>query len=162
MTRLVPLTNKIERGGRELAALSNNFEERGHKLKKICGLLICSLCMLTIPTTLTAADRDFVKAIVVDNQEHTKVLPRRGKLTDAPPPSTEFDHDITVRVGCTQYVVRYRSELDYLPPALAPGQSIEVSPSKSVLYAKIPGNKDSRMSIIQSDQLKGDACSAGK
>jgi hypothetical protein len=118
--------------------------------------------MLTIPVALTAADRRFEKAVVVDNQEHTKVLPRRGKLTDAPPPSTEFDHDITVRVGCTQYVARYRSELEYLPPTLAPGQSIEVSRDKGVLYAKIPGNKDSKMSIIQSEQLKGDACTAGK
>jgi hypothetical protein len=131
-------------------------------LKKTCSLLICTLWMLSIPTMLTAADRKFVKAVIVDNQEHTKVLPRRGKLTDAPPPSTEFDHDITLRVGCTQYVARYRSELDYLPPALAPGQSIDVSPEKGVLYAKIPGNKDSRMSIIQSEQLKGDACAAGK
>ncbi len=111
---------------------------------------------------LFAAERTFQKAVVVDNQEHTKVLPRRGKLTDAPPPSTEFDHDITVRVGCSQYVVRYRSELDYLPPALAPGQTIDVSPAKHVLYAKIPGNKDARMSIIESEQLKGDACAAGK
>jgi hypothetical protein len=131
-------------------------------MKRTCSLLICSLWILSLAGPLSAADRTFQTAVVVANQEHTKVLPRRGKLTDAPPPSTEFDHDITVRVGCRQYVARYRSELDYLPPALAPGQSIEVSPDKGVLYARIPSNKDVRMSIIQSEQLKGDACPAGK
>ena len=61
-----------------------------------------------------------------------------------------------------QYVVRYRSELDYLPPGAYPGQSLEVSREKHVLYAKIPGNKDARMSIIQREELKGEECRSGK
>jgi hypothetical protein len=131
-------------------------------LKIIYNLLICALLTMGIASTLRAADRKFEKALVVDNRDHAKVLPHRSKLTDAPPPSTEVDHDITVRLGCTQYVARYRSELDYLPPTLAPGQAIDVSVDKSVMYAKIPGNKEARMSIIQRERLKGDACASSK
>lgn len=131
-------------------------------MKSIYRLMICALLTMTIAGPLQAADRKYEKAIVVENQEHTKVLPHRSKLTDAPPPATEFDHDITVRLRCTQYVVRYRSELDYLPPVLAPGQAIDVSVESSVMYARIPGNKDARMSIVRREELKGDACASGK
>ena len=131
-------------------------------MKIIYNLLIAALLTMGIASPLRAADRKFEKALVVDNRDHAKVLPHRSKLTDAPPPSTEFDHDITLRLGCTQYIVRYRSELNYLPPALTPGQSLEVSREKHVLYAKIPGNKDARMSIIQREELKGEECASGK
>lgn len=120
--------------------------------------MICALLTLSIPGPLRAADQKFEKAIVVENQEHTKVVPHRSKLTDAPPPGTEFDHDITLRLGCTQYVARYRSEIDYLPPVLTPGQTIEISIDKNLMYAKIPGNKDARMSIVRREHLKEDAC----
>jgi len=66
-----------------------------------------------------------------------------------------------LRLGCTVYVVRYRSEIDYLPTVLTPGQTIEISPDKSVVYAKIPGNKDAKMSLIRQETLKGDACGSG-
>jgi hypothetical protein len=127
-------------------------------LKTISKLMICALLTMTIPGTLRAADRKFEKAIVVENHEHTKILPHRSKLTDAPPPATEFDHDITFRLGCTEYVARYRSEIDYLPPALTPGESVDISVEQNVMYARIPGNKDARMSIIRREQLKEDAC----
>jgi hypothetical protein len=128
-------------------------------MKKIS---LCLLLALTTSTTwLNAADRKFEKAMIVDNQDHTKILPLRAKVSDAPAPPTEFDHDIAFRLGCSVYIVRYRTELEYLPTALDPGQSIEVSPDKHVVYAKIPGNKDATMSIIRRENAKGDSCNTG-
>ncbi len=144
-----------------LVLLQNLGTEKN--LKNIHILLMSLMITVVFPSVrLNAADRVFQKATVVDTEEHTKVLPRRGKATDAPPPTTEFDHDISIQLGCSLYVVRYRSVLDYLPTTLTPGHSIEVSPEKHVLYAKIPGNADARMSIIQLSTVKGESCAPNK
>ena len=122
-------------------------------------LLMCSLlAVVGFVSQLNAADRKFEKAVVIDNQEHTKTLPYHGKATDAPNQSTEFDHDVFLKVGCSVYVVRYRTQLDYLPAALDPGQTIEISAGKHVVYMKIPGNRESKSSIVRRDELKGSAC----
>jgi hypothetical protein len=57
--------------------------------------------------------------------------------------------------------VRYRSQIDYLPAVFAPGQTVDISAAERVVYAKIPGDKDAKMSIIRREDVKGDsACPA--
>jgi hypothetical protein len=129
---------------------------------KTCNLLMAGLLIFANSgVLLNAADQTFQKAVVVSADPHTKILPNHSKATDAPPPETQYAHDVSLRLGCTVYVVRYRSQIDYLPAVFAAGQTVEIRPAERVVYAKIPGDKDARMSIIRREDVKGDsACPA--
>jgi hypothetical protein len=104
------------------------------------------------------SSRKFQKAVVVTVQEREPNMPRRRNPTDAPVARSEKDYDISLRVNCTVYVGRYESETEDLPGAFAVGQALDVSRGKHVLYVKIPGSRDTQMTLIRRYAATGDSC----
>jgi hypothetical protein len=104
------------------------------------------------------SSRKFQKAVVVTVQEREPNMPRRRNPTDAPVARSEKDYDISLRVNCSVYVGRYEAESDDLPGAFAVGQALDVSPGKRVLYVKIPGSRDTKMTLIRRYAATDDGC----
>jgi len=73
------------------------------------------------------------------------------KLTDAPPPSSEADYDITVKIGDKDYVGRYRHASDYVPSNWEVGKTVEgrVGQHKHRVYLKDLSGHDVAMPIIR-------------
>jgi hypothetical protein len=104
------------------------------------------------------SSRKFQKAVVVSVQEREPNMPRRRNPTDAPVARSEKDYDISLRVNCSVYVGRYESETDDLPGAFAVGQALDVSPGKHILYVKIPGSRDTQMTLIRRYAATDNSC----
>lgn len=95
-------------------------------------VMFSTLVIVAISPLLRASDRQFQQAVVVSSEKHERITSvRRPKETDAPPPSTEFSYDISMRVGCTVYVGRYRSELDFVPDSFAANKTVDISPGEA-------------------------------
>src|SRR5581483_9214605 len=76
---------------------------------------------------------------------------RVHKTTDAPPPSSEADYDITVKIGDKDYVGRYRHASDYIPSNWEVGKTVEgrVGRHKHRIYLKDLAGKEVAMPIVQ-------------
>jgi hypothetical protein len=97
--------------------------------------------------------------VVVSSEKHDRITSvRRPKETDAPAPSTEFSYDISMRMGCTIYVGRYRSALDFVPDSFAANKTIDISPEKHLVYAKVAGRPDVKMTLVRTEPVTGDSC----
>jgi hypothetical protein len=126
---------------------------------RILGLLICFfLSVGTFTAQLSASTRQYQKAVVVSAQKYEPITPRRGKHTDAPPPGTEYDYDVAIRLNCSVYVGRYQSAIEYLPAVFSPNQPVEVSLEKQLMYVKVPGSRDVKMGIVERRGESGDSC----
>jgi hypothetical protein len=131
-------------------------------MRKIFGLTICCLFILGGTTVLSSAPtRQFRTAVVVRAQKYEPEVPRHGKFTDAPAPSSQYDADVSIRLNCLVYVGRYESPIDYLPGVFVPDQSVEVSPGKHFLYVRVPGTGEVKLRIVRRDPVAGDSCKAG-
>ena len=69
--------------------------------------------------------------------------------TDTPIQNQYYAYEVTVRVGCTDYVGRYESYLDFFPSAISPGKSVQVRPEKHDLYFETPIWSDGRVPIVR-------------
>jgi hypothetical protein len=129
-------------------------------MKNIQSFVVLSTLMIaTFSPLLRASDRQFQQAVVVSSEKHERITSvRRPKETDAPPPGTEFSYDISMRVGCTVYVGRYRSELDFVPDSFAANKTVDISPGKHLVYAKIQGRPDVKMTLVRTEPATGDSC----
>jgi hypothetical protein len=131
-------------------------------MRKIFGLIICCLFILGGTAVLSSAPtRQFQTAVVVRAQKYEPEVPRHGKFTDAPAPSSQYDADVSIRLNCLVYVGRYESPIDYLPGVFVPDQSVEVSPGKHFLYVRVPGTGEVKLRIVRRNPVAGDSCKAG-
>lgn len=122
------------------------------------SLLLClAASLLAVP--LHASTRQFQEAVVVSAQKYEPDTPRHGKRTDAPPPATEYDYNVSIRLNCAVYVGRYQSAFDYLPGVFAANQTVEVSLDKHLMYAKVPGTGEVKMGIVR--HYEDDSCTPG-
>jgi hypothetical protein len=76
---------------------------------------------------------------------------RVHKTTDAPPPSSEADYDVKVRIGNKDYVGRYRHASDYVPSNWEVGKTVEgrVGKHKHRIYLKDLAGKEVALPIVQ-------------
>jgi hypothetical protein len=74
---------------------------------------------------------------------------------------TAYVYQMTVRVGCTEYVGAYSSEASDVAGAYLPGDPLEVSVTKHRIYVRTPG-VEQFMEIQVSSQRSVDKCPAGK
>jgi hypothetical protein len=125
-------------------------------------LIVFVLVFAESAPVLNASTRQFQKAVVVRAQKYEPDSPRYGKRTDAPPPATEHDYDISIRLNCSVYVGRYKSAFEHLPGVFAPDQSIEVSLEKHLIYVRVPGAGEIKMGIVRRYGVSGDSCSSGR
>ena len=134
-------------------------------MSRLCNLLIWfSLIGMFVESAVATAGtvRTFQHAVVVSAQKYEPDSPHYGKRTDAPPKATEYDYDISIRLNCSVYVVRYESVIDYLPGVFAPNQSIEISLEKRLMFVKVPGSGEIKMGIVQRYAVLGNSCEAGR
>ncbi len=121
--------------------------------------ILSTLVIVNFSTFLCASTRQFQQAVVVNSEKHERITSvRRPKETDAPAPSTEFSYDISMRIGCTIYVGRYRSELDFVPEEFGANKTIDISPEKHLVYAKVAGRPDVKMTLVRTASATGDSC----
>jgi hypothetical protein len=81
-------------------------------------------------------------------------------MSDSPPPLSEYDYQVSLRVGCLVYVGLYQSEIDYFPNVIAPDQEVEVSVEKHVMRVKVPGGKDITMEITRHHKASPGTCTS--
>jgi hypothetical protein len=89
-------------------------------------------------------------ATVLRVQKHETGSPLVGSNpTDAPVRADVYLYDVSLKVDCAIYVVRYQSSFDQAPPIFAPDRHLDVRLGKHVLYATMPGGEDTKLAIIQ-------------
>ena len=96
-----------------------------------------------------------------ENAEILAIQPRTGssgvhKQTDAPPPSSEADYDVTVKIGDKDYVGRYRHASDYVPSNWEVGKTVpgRVGRHRHRIYLKDMAGKEVAMPIVSRQPAK--------
>jgi hypothetical protein len=69
--------------------------------------------------------------------------------SDAPLAARFYSFEVSIRVGCTTYVGRYQTPMNYLPATFAAGQHITFHLSKHVMSFDLPYSAGIRMPIIR-------------
>ena len=96
-----------------------------------------------------AADFQQGTVVKVDRQEVQAPNNCCYSGTDTPLQNQYYAYEVTVRVGCTDYVGRYESYLDFFPSAITAGKSVQVRPEKHDLYFETPIWSDGKVPIVR-------------
>lgn len=79
---------------------------------------------------------------------------------DAPLISKVYTYEISVRVDCDTYFVRYESASDNLPATISPNQRTRVRVAKHSLYFDRPGDEELKMPIVSRKTNREGKCAA--
>lgn len=124
--------------------------------EQLVSLILLGGCV----NSLNASAPQFQKAVVMRVQKSEPTLPYRGRRADSPPPPTEFDYELTLRVNCQVYVGLYQSAIDYLPSTIRPDQTVEVSVERHVMRVRGPGGGEIKMGIVRHYRVSTGPCSS--
>jgi len=111
---------------------------------------------------LRASTPQFQKAVVLRIEKFQPTLPYRRRLADSPPPPTEYDFEVSLRVGCLVYVGLYQTAIDYLPDAVAPDQPVEVTVERHVMHIRVSGGREIKLEIVRHYKESTGSCSSGR
>lgn len=142
--------------------LSDRSCFREEILRKVWTSLVAFLFLLAGWAPLRASTPQFQKAIVLRVEKSQPTLPYRRRLADSPPPPTEYDYEVSLRMDCLVYVGLYQSAIDYLPSAIAPDQSVEVSVEKHVMRVRVSGDREITLEITRHYRTLSGSCSSGR
>lgn len=131
-------------------------------LRNIWAEQLVFLILLGGCVTSLNASRQFQKAVVMRVEKSEPTLPYRGRRADSPPPPTEFDYQLTLRVDCQVYVGFYQSAIDYLPSTITRDQSVEVSVERHVMRVRVPSGGEIRMGIVRHYSVSTGSCSSAR
>lgn len=146
--------------GEQLILLSSDQNCFGRKFwRKISTFVFLMLLAGWAP--LRASTPQFQKAVVLRIDKSQPTLPYRRRIADSPPPPNEYDFVVSLRTGCVVYVGLYESAIDYLPTAIAPDQSVDVSVEKHVMRVRSPGGKEITFEVTRHYRASPGSCSAG-
>ena len=146
--------------GKRLALhLSDRSCFREEILRKIWTLQLVFLFLLAGWVPVRASTPQFQKAAVLRVEKSQPTLPYRRRISDSPPPPTEYDYEVSLRMGCLVYVGLYQSAIDYLPSAIAPDQSVEVSVEKHVMRVRVSGDREITLEITRHYRASPGSCS---
>ena len=114
-------------------------------------LILVALPMFYVSPSRNA--KEHVQGTVVDVASHQVESPAYtiggSNPSDAPLTSRYYVYEVSIRVGCETYVVRYETPFHYLPSAFALTQRLEFRLTKHVMYFEIPYTAGVRMAIIR-------------
>ncbi|GAC1438577.1 MAG: hypothetical protein NVS1B11_01700 [Terriglobales bacterium] len=82
--------------------------------------------------------------------------------TDEPLKSKIYTYEISVRVECGTYVVRYDSAVDYLPPTISANSRTKVRVAKHFLYFNVLGDQELKMPIVRRKTDQKDTCASSE
>ena len=115
-----------------------------------------SLLASIVPWTILLLAPVSAQTFAYQSATILSIQPKEGssrvhKTTDAPPPSSEADYDIKVKIGDKDYVGRYRHSSDYVPSNWEVGKTVEgrVGKHKHRIYLKDLAGKEVAMPIVQ-------------
>jgi hypothetical protein len=131
-------------------------------LRKTWASQLVLLMLLAGWAPLKASTPQFQKALVLNVEKYQPTLPYRRRIADSPPPPNEYDFEVSLSMGCLVYVGLYQSAIDYLPSAIAPDQSVEVSVEKHVMRVRVPGDREITMEITRHYRASPGSCSSGR
>jgi hypothetical protein len=118
--------------------------------------LTCFLVALVLLGTAFAKERPVEKGTLVEIFLRDIAYPSARGIS-----KTAYVYQLTVRVGCTEYIGAYSSESSDIAGAYLPGDPLEVMVNKQRIYARTPG-VEKFMEIQVSSQRSIDKCPAGK
>jgi hypothetical protein len=147
--------------GKRLALLSPNrncFTKR--LLRKTWAFVFLILLAGWMP--VQASTPQFQKAVVLRIEKSQPTLPYRKRIADLPPPPTEYDYEVSLRMGCLVYVGLYQSAIDYLPSGIVPDQSVEVSVEKHVMRVRVSDGREITLEITRHYRASPGSCSSGR
>jgi hypothetical protein len=108
------------------------------------------LCVsiLAVTSALAAASangqsKQFQEGTIVNVEKQDVATPPVREGADpvrTPLQSHYYLYNVSVQLNCDVYVGRYQSELDDLPSALSPHNSVQVRVKKRVMYLNFPGD----------------------
>jgi|GEM_PF-2520244 len=142
--------------------LSDRSCFREEILRKIWTSQVAFLFLLAGWAPLRASTPQFQKAVVLRVEKSQPTLPYRRRLADSPPPPTEYDYEVSLCIDCLVYVGLYQSAIDYLPSAIAPDQSVEVSVEKHVMRVRVSGDREITLEITRHYRVSPGSCSSGR
>ena len=116
------------------------------------GLLTCLLILVAAaPAHPKAKTYQTGKILSIRSPEANAVSYRMP--TRAPAQDTVFTHDISVQVGDSVVVGRYKSWTDYLPSTWTEGSSVAVRLGKHSMYLKGPVGDEFKLRIVSRRSL---------
>jgi len=128
------------------------------------------LCVsiLAVSSALAAASangqsKQFQDGTIVNVQKQDVATPTVRSGADPvhqPLQSHYYLYNVSVQLNCDVYVGRYQSELDDLPSALSPHNSVQVQVKKHLMYLNFPGDTV-KMQIVHHQVSHEGACAQG-
>jgi hypothetical protein len=114
------------------------------------GLSFCLVLVVLSCAAPAKTGESHRSATVIGVQKHEAGSPWVGSNgTDAPVRADVYLYDVSLKVDCAIYVVRYQSSFDQPPPMFAPDRRVNVRVEKHAVYATMPGGEATKMAIIK-------------
>jgi hypothetical protein len=108
----------------------------------LCVGILAAISAVTVPCT-TAQSAPSQEGTIVSVQRRNEASPpvRTGaNASRAPLQSQYYGYDVSVRLNCEIYNLRYESEIDDLPSDLSANNHVPVRLTKNVMYLEFPGD----------------------
>ena len=126
---------------------------------RLCVSILAIVSAAPIPYAVGQSKQPQQGTIVsVQEQDVSTPLVRTGAdPARTPLQSHYYLYNVSVQLNCKVYVGRYQSELDDLPSALSPNNSVPVRLKRHVMYLDFPGDTV-KMQIVHHEVSHEGAC----
>jgi hypothetical protein len=126
---------------------------------RLCVSILAIISAVPIPYAVGQSEQPQAGTIVSVQKQDVSAPPvRTGANADRTPVQSHYYlYDVSVRLNCDVYVGRYESELNDLPSALAPNNSVPVRLLKHTMYLDFPSDSV-KMRIVHYKVSQGAAC----
>jgi hypothetical protein len=124
---------------------------------------LCVSVLAVIATTVpcaTAQSKESQDGTIINVQKQDVATPPVRTGADpvhTPLQSHYYLYDVSVRLNCKVYVGRYQSELDDVPPALSPQNSVPVRVKGRTMFLDFPGDTV-KMQIVSHKASREGTC----
>ena len=147
--------------GEQLALRSSDHNFFSRELwRKTCTFVF--LMLLAGWTPLWASTPHFQKAVVIRVDRSQPTLPYRRRIADSPPPPSEYDFEVELRMGCQVYVGLHQSAINYLPGVIAADETVDVSMDKHVMRVRVLEGREITFEITRHYRASPASCGSGR
>jgi hypothetical protein len=125
----------------------------------LCVSILAAVSAVTVPCAAGQSEQS-EEGTVVSVQKQNVATPSARTGADparTPLQSHYYLYNVSVQLNCKVYVGRYQSELDDLPSALSPNNSVPVRLKRHVMYLDFPGDTV-KMQIVHHEVSHEGAC----
>ena len=125
----------------------------------LCVSILAVVSAVTVPYATGQSKQSPQGTIVQVQKEDVATPPVRAGANPVRTPLQwhYYRYDVSVQLNCDVYVGRYETELDDLPSALSPNNSVPVRLEKHLMYLDFPGDSV-KMQIVRHKLSTAGAC----